>query len=699
MNRFNAFGKDGLLKRIICSSWFLAFVPAVIIMIFVRPYSTPYQLDVTQSRNLPYQTMYADLDSDSVSERLVSHKYLTSFYISAQNSDNRFIDQWNLYDSISKGFSDYFTGNYDRDKQSEIYIFTCMEDSLFLNLWEMTDPDGARQEHVFISTIGKMGTHVSSGVFPAGFYDTDKDGFDELYFVITSSFRSGPRRIYYYNIEKKQLSEGPYTTNIPLNPRMSDADNDGIPEIFGTMGAPGNYLDNDPYSDSSSWFMVFTDSLRFKFPPVRFHGFANNLDTKTFNNGFVLLHWAGGADTSVLSSRLMLRGADGRLLREKELSELPLTGQPELFVFNNAESDRIILASDVLVRLNSLLEPVKMVKVPFKRTQGRYRFDIDNDGEDEILIYSVDEGKLALFSQDLVMLCETDLRTPDVRWNLSHYFMPDKNHQLFIEAADREYYVSLVPNKFYYLSFLTYPGIYISFFIFILLIRKVNTFRIVQKEELRQKLLMLQLRGIKTQLDPHFTFNAMDSVASLIRHKDRHNAYDYMNRFTQLMRVMLNDADRVYRYLAEELEFVITYFELQKLRFEDKFDYKIECGEGVTQQEKVPKLVLHTFAENAIRHGIMPKQDGGKIVIRVNRVNDYLRIEVEDDGVGREAAGRIVQAGKGLLITDELYSVINQLNSHPVSYKIFDLFKDSGEPAGTKVVIMVPVDLDMMCVV
>lgn len=694
MNRFFTFVKIGLLWRIICSSWFLALVPAVIIMIFIRPYGTRYQLDVTQSRNLPFQTMYADLNSDSVSERLVSHKYLTSFYISAQNSDNRFIDQWNLYDSISKDVSDYFTGNYDRDKQSEIYIFTYLGDSLFLNLYEMPDPKGERQEHVFISNIGVMGGHVSSGVFPAGFYDTDKDGFDELYFVITSSFRSGPRRIYYYNIKKKQLSEGPYTCNIPLNPRMTDTDNDGSPEIFGTMGAPGNYLDNDPYSDSSCWFMVFRDNLQFKFPPVQFHGFANSLDTKTFNNGFVLLHWAGGADTSVLSSRLMLWSADGRLLREKPLSALKISSRPEMFVFSNVESDRIILASDALIRFNSLLEPVRTVKPPFGSVSARYIFDVDNNGFDELLLYSLDEGRLAIYNQDLVLMCETEFRAPTAQWNMSHYFTRDKKHQLYIEAGDREYYASLEHNKYFYASFLKYPGIYIFFLIIIILIRRVNSFQVVQKEELKQKLLMLQLQGIKAQLDPHFTFNALDSVASLIYYKDRHSAYDYMNRFTQLLRVMLNDADKVYRYLAEEIEFVTTYFELQKLRFEDKFDYEIELGPTVTQREKVPKLVLHTFAENAIRHGIMPKQDGGKILIRIGRENDYLRIEVEDDGVGRRAGEHNSQISKGLRITDELYSIINKMNRLPVSYEIIDLLSDSGEPAGTKVVVMVPLELD-----
>ena len=83
-----------------------------------------------------------------------------------------------------------------------------------------------------------------------------------------------------------------------------------------------------------------------------------------------------------------------------------------------------------------------------------------------------------------------------------------------------------------------------------------------------------------------------------------------MNKFTQLLRGLINDAERIYRSLGEELEFVTTYLELEKLRFGEKFNYEINIREGVSQREQVPKLVLHTFAENAIKHGIMSRPEG-----------------------------------------------------------------------------------------
>jgi sensor histidine kinase YesM len=249
-------------------------------------------------------------------------------------------------------------------------------------------------------------------------------------------------------------------------------------------------------------------------------------------------------------------------------------------------------------------------------------------------------------------------------------------------------------NNFYYLGYLAYPGIYLLFFLFIFMIKKINTYQVVQKESLKQRLISLQLQGIKTQLDPHFTFNTLNSVASLIYLEDRQAAYDYMNKFTQLLRTMLNDAESIYRSLGEELEFVTTYLDLEKLRFGDKFTYEVRIADGISQKERVPKLVLQTFAENAIKHGIMPRSEGGKLKIIVNKETDYLKLTIEDNGIGRaKAAGQSTSTGKGLKLTNEFYHILNQINKKQLRHKITDLYSRKGEPAGTRVDVWVPDNL------
>jgi len=166
-----------------------------------------------------------------------------------------------------------------------------------------------------------------------------------------------------------------------------------------------------------------------------------------------------------------------------------------------------------------------------------------------------------------------------------------------------------------------------------------------------------------------------------------------MNKFTQMLRVMLNDAERLYRSLGEEIEFVITYLDLEKLRFGNKFNYFIDIREGVTQKEQVPKLVLQTFAENSIKHGLMPCSDGGVLKITVMREDDYLKLSIEDNGIGREkTSGRSTSTGKGLKLTGEFYDILNQMNNRAITHTITDLYNEKGESAGTRVDVLVPVD-------
>jgi len=248
-------------------------------------------------------------------------------------------------------------------------------------------------------------------------------------------------------------------------------------------------------------------------------------------------------------------------------------------------------------------------------------------------------------------------------------------------------------NRYYYFAFLTYPGIYIGFLMLILITKKITTYQVIQRESLKRRLVTLQLQAIKSQLDPHFTFNTLNSVASLIYLEDREAAYDYMHKFTHLLRGMLNDAERIYRSLREELEFVTTYLDLEKLRFGEKFNYYIDVSDEISQHVQVPKLVLQTFAENAVKHGIMPSENGGLIRISVIKEKDYLKLTIEDNGIGREqSAGHSNSTGKGLRLTNEFYEILNQINKRPIKHLITDLYSDSLEPSGTRVEVWVPVD-------
>jgi hypothetical protein len=366
-----------------------------------------------------------------------------------------------------------------------------------------------------------------------------------------------------------------------------------------------------------------------------------------------------------------------------------------MVVFKNRNKDRIYLLGKEFLELNDQLEVIKKAKSPFNSSfDYSYIEDINFDGEDELLVYSISEEKLVIFNADLIKIAETKLKGSERMFRFSHYSSKDHENKLFLNAwGGYGYFLKLKRNDYFYLGYLAYPGIYLLFLLFIILIKRINTLQVVQKESLNRRLVTLQLQGIKSQLDPHFTFNTLNSIASLIYLEDRHLAYDYMNKFTQLLRGLINDANRIYRSLGEELEFVTTYLDLEKLRFGDKFNYEIIIGEGVSQREQVPKLVLHTFAENSIKHGIMSMTEGGLLKIRAEKDKDYLILSVEDNGVGRaKAEGQSTSTGKGLKLTGEFYDILNQINKKPIRHFIIDLHDEKGDSLGTRVEVWVPVD-------
>jgi two-component sensor histidine kinase len=688
---------DSVLKEIIYSSGFLALVPAVLILYFIPSFGSKFKLQVEPVEKTRANYVYEDLNSDTISEIVHIGKGIPYYHLVIQNNDLRVFDQWNFQDSIDTDLSDFFFGNYDNDRYKEIYIFTYKNDSLFLNINEFFDPHGIKLERFYITKIGVVNKKVTSVCYPAGFYDTNGDGKAELFFSIQTGFGVKPRQLYSFDIAARKLKSSQLLGEICQYPHMVDTDGDGRPEIFGYLVASGNYKTAVPFTDWSAWLMVFGDDLRFKFPPVEFPGLTNILEINFYSNSrfkaYVVAHNTGSADTTVLKPRIMFYSLDGKKINERLFSDMGLNTNSSLVVLKSKNTDRIYLLGNDLVELDGELKIINRVKSPFESDVYHYIIDMNFDGEPELVLNSPPREKLIIYSTALQKLAECKLKATDYPLRFSHFSSKKHENKIFIAARDYGYFLQLKKNSYYFLSFLAYPGIYLLVLLFIILIKRINTLQVVQKESLNRRLITLQLQAIKSQLDPHFTFNTLNSIASLVYLEDRELAYDYMNKFTHLLRGLINDAERIYRTLGEELEFVTTYLDLEKLRFGEKFNYEISIGENISQQEQVPKLVLHTFAENAIKHGIMSLNEGGIIKIRAEKNKDYLIFFVEDNGIGRaRAEGQSTSTGKGLKLTGEFYDILNQINKRPIKHFITDIHDKDGAVIGTRVEVWVPLE-------
>jgi hypothetical protein len=215
--------------------------------------------------------------------------------------------------------------------------------------------------------------------------------------------------------------------------------------------------------------------------------------------------------------------------------------------------------------------------------------------------------------------------------------------------------------------------------------RRVNRKR-VETARLQAESYKMQLSAVISQLDPHFTFNAVSSIGSLIMKGEKEKAYTYLLKLSGLLRSVLTDSSLLLKPIREEVEFVTRFLDLQKLRYGNRFDYSMKVAEDVDQNIMVPKMILQSIVENAVKHGIENKNDKGVIEIEVHKVRNGNEFVVRDNGIGRKAASELNSNGAGLGLRNIIsgMEMLNKVNSEKATLTFTDLY-DNGKPSGTEV--------------
>lgn len=221
-----------------------------------------------------------------------------------------------------------------------------------------------------------------------------------------------------------------------------------------------------------------------------------------------------------------------------------------------------------------------------------------------------------------------------------------------------------------------------------------------EKARLYQKLAEIEMKALQAQMNPHFIFNAMNAIQNYILGNKVDAALKYLADFARIIRLTLDNASKKYISLSEEIVYLRSYLELEKMRFGDQFEDEIRIDDNADDSRvMVPPLILQPYIENAVRHGLHNKMGKGKLLIQCRITGDErLQFVIEDDGVGRAAASRYTSLqgsphhSHGTRISEERIALLNDDPSNPRYYcQITDLFTDSSQPAGTRVEIWLPV--------
>jgi len=208
---------------------------------------------------------------------------------------------------------------------------------------------------------------------------------------------------------------------------------------------------------------------------------------------------------------------------------------------------------------------------------------------------------------------------------------------------------------------------------------------------LKNKILMLEQRALQAMMNPHFIFNVMNSIQHYINTKDTSAANKVLTGFARLIRKNLEICTKSYISLEEELDYLSLYLGLEKKRFGSRFNYTLNIDPKIDKDETmIPSMLLQPYIENAIWHGIMPKEEGGNVTLSMSLVdNNYLMISIVDDGVGIENSLKTkkdTHISKGMNLTQERINLLNQVEAIPVQISI-----RQRSSAGTEVSIKIPI--------
>ena len=250
-------------------------------------------------------------------------------------------------------------------------------------------------------------------------------------------------------------------------------------------------------------------------------------------------------------------------------------------------------------------------------------------------------------------------------------------------------------TTWFILSALAFLGL-----VLILLFRR-RIAMIKTKADIQRQLMALEIRALRSQMNPHFIFNSLNSISQLVASKRNEEGLQYLSKFSKLLRMVLNQSEKSFIPLKDEILIIDLYLQLETLRFGSSFSYTIHTDDKLDEEEiLVPSFLIHPVIENAIWHGLLHKDGERRLIINFQgKDKDKLICIVKDNGIGIEAAtlkkqqqlNGEKQSSKGLKMVKERLALLDEQNNGTTSFKLEDMKDDNGYISGTKCSIELPV--------
>lgn len=676
----------------------LALVLTLALIRFIHALSTRYLLKVvrTEEFEADYFRYYYDLDGDGTSE------IIELFYNTSENLALKFrylseatFNQFNLPGRRTEGGLAIDLHDINGDGLTDVFVCSEKNDSIYLSIIDDVFSHPTKSKLYALDPINQYNDNADYIFIPGTITDLNGDGYAEYVMAVNGGHSLQPRRVYAIDYHNDTVLRSPVSGAAIHSMDFFDLNGDGTNEILVNTTATENFNILFPYMDTTAWLMVLTDKLTYFRPPIVLNKHLSFVELEPFTHEGVpmlLAHQRYREGDKVYAlytiydtcytpvcERRMIRPRSRRMTIFRD-SDSPELEHLKLII------DEMVYSFDFDLSFTDSLK----WEIPNGFDRRQARFDVDGNGDMEYIYPS---------NRDIVVL-RSDLSHPataDINWaetnpqsRISLLENGTEAPLLYVQQESAGTWLSYQRNVWFKYRLLVYPGIFILLFGLLYVLGSLQS-RLIRKRYEKDRLIsQLQLQSIKNQLDPHFTYNALNAVGSLIYKGEKEAAYQYLKGFTDLLRMVSGDAIDVTWSLADELNFVRKYLDIEKLRFREKFVFSVEEDDALAVL-KVPKLSVLTFVENSIKHGLRHKEKDRQLWITIASFERGLKIGIRDNGIGRAAAVKFrdERSGNGINMMLKYFKQFNKASGRKASFEVTDLFENDNEPAGTLVEIYI----------
>lgn len=263
-------------------------------------------------------------------------------------------------------------------------------------------------------------------------------------------------------------------------------------------------------------------------------------------------------------------------------------------------------------------------------------------------------------------------------------------------VESKPYEIAIVVRSPIYQKWWFYLLVSLSVLIVALVVFRFRLIAVRRKAELHNRIIQSQMTALKAQMNPHFMYNALNSIQSLILEQNIKGSSMYLSKFSQLMRKILELSGKETIRIQEEVEVLELYLMLEKLRFGDEFTYEIEISpKHLSESYMIPPMLLQPFVENSLKHGLLHKMGDKHLKISFIEAEDDIVCQISDNGIGRKHAEEIKQRRKGQYssfasdATSKRIDLLKEYFGDSYAVTISDLFPEKRD-SGTQVIIHFP---------